>query len=89
MKCKVDGCGVTANHEDGWCITHFARFVWEKFGKRILVSDMESAAVMRQTVADYRHVISDYEREQYYPITWDYRRDQLNPLDYHRSTGND
>ena len=88
MICKVEGSGLTANHEDGWCITHFARFVWEKFGKRILVSDMESAAVMRQTVADY-------EREQYYPITWDYRRDQLNPLDYanytdyHRSTGND
>ena len=45
--------------------------------------------MMQQTVADY-------EREQYYPITWDYRRDQLNPLDYHtwneytdRSTGND
>ena len=89
MKCKVDGCGLTANHEDGWCITHFARFVWEKFGKRIHVREMETAAMMQQTVADY-------EREQYYPITWDYRRDQLNPLDYHtwneytdRSTGND
>ena len=70
MKCKVDGCGLTANHEDGWCITHFSRFVWEKFGKRILVSDMESAAVMRQTVADY-------EREQYCPVTDDDWREYI------------